>query len=120
MTQSENENDHFDLDHFDHNLPHPSSSHIALMLLLCYSYLKWGLYGICIGVVYALLQRHFLIVYLAFRFRFATSAVSVDAFKYYVQNKHFFCIFLTFSKKIFLPLHPRKQKPMSVIVVSPL
>ena len=54
------------------------------------------------------------------RFRFTTSAVSVDAFKYYVQNKHFFCIFLTFSKKIFLPLHPRKQKPMSVIVVSPL
>ena len=60
MTHSENENDHFDLDHFDHNLPHPSSSHIALMLLLCYSYLKWELYGICIGVVYALLQRHFL------------------------------------------------------------
>ena len=36
MTHSENENDHFDLD------------------------LKWELYGICIGVVYALLQRHFL------------------------------------------------------------
>ena len=60
MTHSENGNDHFDLDHFDHNLPHPSSSHIALMLLLCYSYLKWELYGICIGVVYALIQRHFL------------------------------------------------------------
>ena len=54
------------------------------------------------------------------RFRFATSAVSVDAFKYYVQNKQFFCVFLTFSPKIFLPLHPRKQKPMSVTVVSPL
>ena len=38
-------------------------------------------------------------------FRFATSAVSVDAFKYYVQNKQIFCIFLTFSQKIFLPLH---------------
>ena len=50
MTHSENGNDHFDLDHFDHNLPHPSSSHIALMLLLCYSYLKWELYGIYIGL----------------------------------------------------------------------
>ncbi len=33
------------------------------------------------------------------RFRFATSAVSVDAFKYYVQNKHFFAFFLHFPKK---------------------
>ena len=57
------------------------------------------------------------------RFRFATSAVSVDAFKYYVQNKHFFLHFSYIFQKnilIFSPLHPRKQKPMSVIVVSPL
>ena len=37
MTHSENENDHFDLDHFDHILA-TSSSHAALMLLLCCSY----------------------------------------------------------------------------------
>ena len=67
MTHPENENDHFDLDHFDHNLPHPSSSHIALMFLLCYSYLKWELYGICIGFTQDLLRRgnkHGIVLYL--------------------------------------------------------
>ena len=58
------------------------------------------------------------------RFRFATSAVSVDAFKYYVQttNNFFLHFSYIFQKNIliFSPLHPRKQKPMSVIVVSPL
>ena len=44
------------------------------------------------------------------RFRFATSAVSVDAFKYYVQNKQFFCIFLTFSPKNILTFAPKKTK----------
>ena len=33
------------------------------------------------------------------RFRFATSAVSVDAFKYYVQTNNFFAFFLHFPKK---------------------
>ena len=34
------------------------------------------------------------------RFRFATSAVSVDAFKYYVQKQtFFFAFFLHFPKK---------------------
>ena len=34
MTHSENENDHFDLDHFDHIL----ATLLPLMQLLCYSY----------------------------------------------------------------------------------
>ena len=42
MTHSENENDHFDLDHFDHILATPfflsCSSYVTLMQLLCYSY----------------------------------------------------------------------------------
>lgn len=46
------------------------------------------------------------------RFRFATSAVSVDAFKYYVQNKHFFCIFLAFSPKNILTFAPQKNKSL--------
>ena len=37
------------------------------------------------------------------RFRFATSAVSVDAFKYYVQNKQFFLHFsYIFPKNIII------------------
>ena len=58
MTHSENENDHFDLDHFDHILATPfflsCSSYVTLMLLLCCSYLKWELYGICIALAIAL------------------------------------------------------------------
>ena len=58
MTQSENENDHFDLDHFDLIFATPfflsCCSYVTLMLLLCYSYLKWELYGICIALAFAL------------------------------------------------------------------
>ena len=43
-------------------------------------------------------------------FRFATSAVSVDAFKYYVQNKQIFCIFLTFSPKKYSYLCTQENK----------
>ena len=43
------------------------------------------------------------------RFRFATSAVSVDAFIYHVQNKQNFSHFLTFSPKILLPLRHENE-----------
>ena len=58
MTHSENENDHFDLDHFDHILATPfflsCNSYVTLMLLLCCSSLKWELYGIGIALAFAL------------------------------------------------------------------
>ena len=40
------------------------------------------------------------------RFRFATYAVSVDAFKYYVQNKHFFLHFSYIFQKNILTFAP--------------
>ena len=61
MTHSENENDHFDLDHFDHNLPHPSSSHITLMLLLFEMGVIWDLHRNCLCFA----TKAFLVVYLA-------------------------------------------------------
>ena len=54
------------------------------------------------------------------RFRFATSAVSVDAFIYHVQNKQIFLHFSCIFPKKYYYLCTMKTKPMSVIVVSPL
>ena len=51
MTHSENENDHFDLDHFDHILATPfflsCSSYAALMLLLFEMGVIWDLHSPC-------------------------------------------------------------------------
>ena len=45
-----------------------------------------------------------------FRFRFATSAVSVYAFIYYVQNKQFFLHFSYIFQKNILTFAPKKTK----------
>ena len=54
MTHSENENDHFDLDHFDHILATPfflsCSSYATLMLLLFEMGVIWDLHRIYIGL----------------------------------------------------------------------
>ena len=50
MTQSENENDHFDLDHFDHIIATPFlsySSYATLMLLLFEMGVIWDLHSPC-------------------------------------------------------------------------
>ena len=49
MTHSENENDHFDLDHFDHIL-----APLLLMQLLCYSYTALMLLLFEMGVIWDL------------------------------------------------------------------
>ena len=62
MTQSENKNDHFDLDHFDHILATPfflpCSSYVTLILLLFGMGVIWDLHGNCLGLA----TKAFLIV----------------------------------------------------------
>ena len=43
------------------------------------------------------------------RFRFATSAVSVDVLYIMCKTNNFFCIFLTFSQKILLSLRHENE-----------